>query len=142
MLLRKMQYSDIDTITKYEEIYLGSTLGKNHFEIELKNPYAYFLVALDNDKIVGYISSTLEEMGEILNFFVIKEYQNIGIGSALLNEVIEQSRIKKVKSIYLEVNENNLNAIALYKKFGFVLSHKRKNYYKDGDAYVLIKEIN
>ncbi len=142
MKLRKLEEKDIDIIIKYEELYLGSSLGRNQFEIELKNPYAYFIVAEIDNNIVGYISSTLEEFGEILNFFVVYEYRNQGIGKALLNSVILEAKKNKIKSLYLEVSEKNNNAINLYKTFDFKVSHVRKNYYKDSDAYVLIKEFN
>lgn len=142
MKLRRLEERDIDTIIKYEELYLGSSLGRNQFEIELKNPYAYFIVSEIENKIVGYISSTLEEYGEILNFFVVSEYRNQGIGKTLLNSVIEEAKKNKIKSLYLEVSEKNENAINLYKSFDFKVSHIRKNYYKDSDAYVLIKEFN
>lgn len=142
MQIRRMQGIDIDIIIKYEELYLGCSLGRNHFEIELENPYAHFLVALENNNIIGYISSTLEEQGEILNLFVVEEYRKQGVGKALLNSVIEEAKKNNVSSLYLEVSEKNINAIALYKSFDFKLSHVRKNYYKDSDAYVLIKEIN
>lgn len=142
MKLRKLEEKDIDTIIKYEELYLGSSLGRNQFEIELKNPYAYFIVAEIDNNIVGYISSTLEEYGEILNFFVVSEYRRLGIGKALLSNVIFEAEKNKIKSLYLEVSEKNINAINLYKSFDFKVSHVRKNYYKDSDAYVLIKEFN
>lgn len=142
MKLRRLKERDIDTIIKYEELYLGSSLGRNQFEIELKNPYAYFIVSEIESKIIGYISSTLEEYGEILNFFVVSEYRNQGIGKTLLNSVIEEAKKNKIKSLYLEVSEKNENAINLYKSFDFKVSHIRKNYYKDSDAYVLIKEFN
>jgi len=142
MKLRRLEERDIDTIIKHEELYLGSSLGRNQFEIELKNEYAYFIVSEIENKIVGYISSTLEEYGEILNFFVVSEYRNQGIGKTLLNSVIEEAKKNKIKSLYLEVSEKNENAINLYKSFDFKVSHIRKNYYKDSDAYVLIKEFN
>lgn len=142
MKLRRLEERDIDTIVKYEELYLGSSLGRNQFEIELKNPYAYFIVCENENEIVGYISSTLEEYGEILNFFVVNEYRKQGIGKVLLNSVILEAKKNKIKSLYLEVSEKNENAINLYKSFEFKVSHIRKNYYKDSDAYVLIKEFN
>ena len=39
----------------------------------------------------------------------------------------------------LEVKEDNLKAISLYKKHGFKVIHIRKNYYKDKDALIMEK---
>ena len=137
-----MGLSDIDEIVKFEEMYFGQTLGLNHFKIELNNPYAYFIVCKENDKTLGYISSTLEEMGEILNFFVVEEYRKKGIGKFILDNVILEAKKRNVKSLYLEVSEKNIGAISLYKKCGFNIVRIRKNYYKDSNAYVMIKEFN
>jgi len=141
MQINKMEISDIDEIIKYEEQYLGTTLGKDYFLQTIKDEYSYFLVAKENDKIVGYISSTLDTYAEILNFFVVSEFRGKGIGNKLLNCVIQKAQDSKCKSIYLEVNEINENAIALYLKNGFIKDHIRKNYYKDHDAYAMIKEL-
>lgn len=137
-----MNINDIDIIMSYENLYFGQTLGKNHFEIELKSDTSYFLV-LENDlkEIIGYISSTVDEYAEILNFFIKDSERGKGLGEKLLNEVIKEATLRKCKSIYLEVNVNNANAIALYKKCGFIVDHIRKAYYKDTDAYAMIKEL-
>ena len=43
--------------------------------------------------------------------------------------------------MFLEVNENNAPAIALYTSRGFEISRIRKNYYKSGNALVLRKRV-
>ena len=65
-----MTREDISQVMSYEELYFGQTLGENHFNIELNSEEAYFLVLEDDNKeIAGYISSTVDEYAEILNFF-------------------------------------------------------------------------
>lgn len=136
-----MNESDIDSVLKLEENYLDSSLGREHFLIALKDSYSYYLVAEEDNKIVGYISSTIDEYSEILNFVVDGSYQGKGIGTKLLLNVVDKARNFNSKSIYLEVNEINQKAISLYIKNGFRKDHVRKNYYKNNDAYVLIKEL-
>lgn len=55
------------------------------------------------------------------------EYQNEGIGSILLNEIIEDSEQKK-RPIYLETS--TLNNLPWYKKFGFQIYHELDLSYK------------
>ena len=141
MIIRQMTSSAIDTIVKLEEENLGTTLGDTYFNRMIDDNSAYFLVALIDDKIVGYISSTIDTYSEILNFFVIEEARRKGLGYELLKKVIEKAIESKSKSIYLEVNEHNEGAIALYLKCGFKIDHIRKNYYKDANAYAMIKEL-
>ena len=137
-----MTREDISQVMSYEELYFGQTLGENHFNIELNSEEAYFLVLEDDNKeIAGYISSTVDEYAEILNFFVVEKYRGQGLGKELLNEVIREANQRKCVSIYLEVSVLNQNAIALYKQCGFKVDRIRKAYYKDIDAYAMIKEL-
>ena len=73
-----------------------------------------------------------------------KEKRKLGIGTMLLSKLIEILREQKMEPITLEVNENNIPAINLYKKFGLKESHIRKNYYVNDnneteDAIVMVR---
>ena len=48
------------------------------------------------------------------------DYQNMGIGTALLQHIINVARTKKISKIHLNVSSENVRAIHLYKKVGFV----------------------
>ena len=107
------------------------------------NPYAHYLVLEINEEVGGYLGLWITgENAEIINFYIAKKYQGQGFGSMLLDFTINLCKLSKVKHISLEVRKNNLPAIKLYEKFGFVFSHIRKSYYRDGtDAKVLIKKL-
>ena len=125
--IRRMTFQDIDEVVRLENDLLGETLGKEMLEEELNRQILTLLVALDNDKIIGYLSSYfLDGEGEIYNFVVDRSYQRQGIGTLLLNETI---RMNKVKTILLEVKESNLQAINFYLKNDFHQISIRKNYY-------------
>lgn len=64
------------------------------------------------------------------------EYQNAGIGSVLLNEIIEDSEHKK-RPIYLETS--TLKNLPWYKKFGFQIYHELDLSYK---LFFLKREMN
>ncbi len=49
---------------------------------------------------------------------ILPEYRGMGIGTALLESLIEESN-KTIKPIRLEVFHNNLRALHLYEKVGF-----------------------
>lgn len=78
----------------------------------------------------------------IANIAVRKDLRNLKIGSKLLKALINEASTK-AQSITLEVNEKNLPAICLYKKYGFETLGKRKNYYNNQhDAYIMTKYIS
>ena len=59
-----------------------------------------------------------------LGLTVHDAYQNMGIGTALLNHLIDVARMKKLTKIWLQVSADNDRAIYLYKKAGFTVEGK------------------
>ena len=94
----------------------------------------------ENSEFVGYISIRIENnIGEI-GMSVLKNYQGKGIGSKLTSYIIDFARSNNCKKIKLAVWENNIKAINLYKKFGFIIKSEKKNFYDNGDS-VLYMEL-
>ena len=76
---------------------------------------------------------------DIMNVVTKKDIRNSGVGSALFSAIIDYAKSNKVKKITLEVNENNLSAIHLYEKFGFVKIAERKKYYNGTDTAIIMQ---
>ncbi len=76
---------------------------------------------------------------EIFSVAVSGSFRRRGIASKMLEFLISNVA---VASIVLEVAENNHAAISLYKKFGFEVIGKRKNYYEESDALIMILNLN
>ena len=75
-----------------------------------------------------------------INYFAINnEFQRKGLGTFLMNFLINQCAKLKLFKLSLEVSESNLPAIEFYKQFNFLTVGIRKNYYKDGTS-ALLKE--
>ena len=142
--IRLMDQFDIDQVVEGEEKVFGESLGYDMLYSELvMNPFAnYFVLDIDGN-VCGYIGVWIDvDHSEIINVYVDQEYQSMGFGSMMLEFVIELCTMSNVPNISLEVRRSNEKAIKLYNKYGFVYSHDRKKYYKDGeDALVLIKEL-
>lgn len=142
MKISNVSVCDIDEIVKYEQLYFDSSLGYDYINNDLNNPYARYIKALEDDKLVGYISINVDTFGEVLNFFVIEGYRNKGIGQMLFDAALTHFRDNKCKSVSLEVKETNMGAIKFYEKNGFKKNHIRYNYYKDhSNAILMIKEM-
>ena len=76
----------------------------------------------------------------IMNIAVRIDKRKLGIGSILLNKLIELAKFSNCTSILLEVNENNIPAIALYEKYHFERIGLRKKYYNNTDNAILMKK--
>ena len=138
-----MNIDDINEVIEGETKIFGESLGYDMLYTELKaNPFSHYFVLEIDKKVCGYIGTWIEEdHAEIINFYVLEEYQNMGFGSMMLEFVIKLVKMSKVPVLSLEVREHNTKAIALYEKYGFKYSHTRKQYYSNGeDALVLLLE--
>jgi diaminopimelate decarboxylase len=100
------------------------------------------VVAVSGDRIVGHVYIQRERHPvtkhvATLGIAVASDFRGKGIGSALLIEAIDWAKSVRVEKIVLSVYPNNVDAIALYRKFGFVeegrlARHSRKSYgYED-----------
>jgi ribosomal-protein-alanine acetyltransferase len=81
---------------------------------------------------------------EIENIAIDGPAQRFGLGSRLLNHVLDLARARGAESIFLEVRESNRAARFLYEKWSFVESGRRKQYYQgpQEDAIVYRREFS
>lgn len=124
-------------LTDFDDFWTASTLAQ---ELENKqNLNSHYFVAKMQNEIVGFAGCLLiiDEMN-IMNIVVRKNKRKLGIGSFLLQYIIEFAKKQNATSITLEVNINNMAAIYLYKKYGFEQIGIRKKYYHNTDDAILM----
>ncbi len=83
----------------------------------------------EEEKLVGFILVGYREQQGQKYFYdaatgIRQEYQKRGIGSALLEEIINEMRVEGIDKFRLEVLENNITAQELYTKQGFRVNRK------------------
>jgi len=104
------------------------------------------LVAKENHKVVGFVIAMIyvdrnKLSGHILTIDVSLAHRRKGIGQMLLQEVEKILKAKGVKTCHLEVREDNVAAISLYRKFSYQKIGKLKNYYGKADGIYLKKAL-
>ncbi|MBI4743264.1 MAG: ribosomal protein S18-alanine N-acetyltransferase [Actinobacteria bacterium] len=115
------------------------TIGMFVSELRRKDLGIYF-VAKTGKKVIGYGGLiTIGDEGHIMNLAVDNKFQNQGVGSLLLLNLINAAVKKGAKRLTLEVRKSNSKAQAFYRKFGFSETGIRKEYYHDNkeDAIIL-----
>ena len=106
------------------------------------NPYLKIITYVEKDKIIGFLLySLIYDRIEIEQFEVITKERGKGIGDKLLKYLIEKYKKRDIKNITLEVKEDNIAAINLYKKYGFKKVSTREKYY-DGINGLLMERTN
>lgn len=136
--IRKMNKEDLEEISKdlimYDEFW-----NKNILESEFKNENSEYFVLIDYSKIIAFAGILVGvDSCEIMNIAVNKEFRRTGYGSKMLKYLINRTKELGKQELLLEVNENNVPAIELYKKFGFKIDGYRKNYYNGEEDAILM----
>ncbi len=114
---------------------------------EFENDFSHFFGFFLEDKIVGYACIRIMfEEAQVCNIAVLPQYQRQGIGSKLVQQLINFSTESQCDVIELEVNTANEKAVGLYLKNGFVIAGTRPNFYRKStyptkDAYTMLKQL-
>lgn len=134
---------NIELFNNFNDTYFNETGKRLNISKEFKdNPYINYMVYVLGDKIVGYLSyEDIFDRYEISNLYVLYNYRGNKIGSYLIQELINRAKLSNIKNITLEVNKENLVAINLYKKYGFVPVAIRERYYSGVDGILMEKEM-
>ena len=138
-----MNESHVEAIAELEKLCFSDPWSVNSISSELNNALSLWLVALDEDKVVGYVGSqSVMGWSDMMNLAVHPDYRRQKIGENLVKKLIEMLRERENTCLTLEVRISNFSAIALYEKIGFVQVGKRPNYYHNPkeDALILRKE--
>lgn len=137
----KMSLTDLNSIKSVLTSDFDNFWNFETLKEELNSDFSEFFIAKnEHNQIIGFVGLKIVfDEADIMNIVVKKSLRNMGIGSYLLNYIIQFAIDKKIASISLEVNETNKFAISLYKKFGFKCISIRRKYYKDGDALIMKK---
>jgi diamine N-acetyltransferase len=109
--------------------YLEKAFNLKQLEDELSNPSSEFFFVFFNNELAGYLKVNIndaqsEDMGnealEVERIYIKSNFQKHGLGKYLLNTAVEMAKVHNKTKIWLGVWEKNENAIAFYKKVGFI----------------------
>lgn len=127
--------------------YLEKAFHSKQLEKELSNAYSQFFFIFFNSEVAGYLKvntddAQSEEMDEdsleIERIYIKNNFQKNGLGKYLLNKASEIALEHNKQKIWLGVWEKNENAIAFYKKMGFVQTGTHSFYMGDEEQTDLI----
>lgn len=126
--------ADLDQVMAIEQRVYPFPWSRGNFEDSLAQGYIACLLR-DAERVIGYflLMPVLDEV-HLLNISVDADLQHAGYGQRLMREMIDVARARAMRLILLEVRVSNLRAIALYRRFGFDVIGRRKNYYPAADS--------
>lgn len=156
--LQKIGYETFNETFKYQnspenmEAYLEKAFNLEQVEKELSNTSSHFFFVYVNNEIAGYLKVNIddaqsEEMGneslEIERIYIRNNFQKHGLGKYLYNKAIDIAMEYKKKKVWLGVWEKNENALAFYKKMGFVQTGAHSFYMGDEEQvdFIMVKTL-
>ena len=166
--ISRPKYEDIQVINEFFELVIRDTFERNDIEdlvdtiaeeiedkrrclnqdIESDGKNRYFLIAKEDDKIVGSIeygpsnelissctNGEVKELIEIGTVFVHPDYQEKGIGSRMLNLIFIELERNRIKEFCLDSGYKSAQKIWI-NKFGNPNYHLKNYWGEDADHMV------
>jgi len=144
MILTKMLPLHIDGVKELLDICFGeSAWSRESIRDQLENPVSYCAVAMDEERVIGYIAfERIADEGSLVELAVAPKYRKKGIGRELTQLML--TSCSGMRTVCLEVRASNAPAIALYRAAGFVPISTRRGYYDNPreDAVIMIYYVN
>ena len=139
--VREATDKDIPAILELEKLCFVAPWGEKEVRYEMHdNPVSNFWVIELEQKeqnlksVVGFCDywHTFDS-ATIAQICVHPTLHRKQLGSAMMDEIINDCYAKKVRTLTLEVRENNQKAINFYLKHGFKKELLKERYYSNGD---------
>lgn len=148
IVLRPLRAADLSRVAQLEVELFGRSAWSYGMLAEELGALGRWYVAAEEvredrvgpGEVVGYAGLWFDgELSQIMTIGVATGAQQGGVGSRLLEALLDRSRALGARGVLLEVAVTNGPAIAMYEKFGFVRLGVRKRYYQpeDVDAYTM-----
>ncbi|MDA7026577.1 GNAT family N-acetyltransferase [Bacillus sp. CLL-7-23] len=156
--LQEISYETFNETFKHQNspesinAYLEKAFNLKQLERELSDVSSQFFFVSFDQEVVGYLKvntsdAQSEKMGdellEIERIYIKKKCQKHGLGKSLLKKAVEIAQEHNKKKIWLGVWEKNENAIAFYKKMGFIQTGAHSFYLGDEEQidYIMTKTL-
>ena len=143
--VRPMAEADLERVAGIESSAFSTPWKATTFRNLLDRPGAVLLVLeVPSHPVAGYaVLWCIQDQGELANIAVVPELRDRGLGTFLLDRLIEVAAGRGVESLYLEVRVSNLRAHSMYASRGFQEIGVRRDYYEKPreDGRVLVKRL-
>lgn len=102
-----------------------------------------YYAAVEGNATVGFVDIEFKgKQAQILGLAVVREFQNKGIGSALLEKALSRAREEECEAVALLVSEDNPGAQSLYERFGFKFHGRLEKKIWDKNVLVFWKTLD
>jgi ribosomal-protein-alanine N-acetyltransferase len=145
--LRQMTEDDLPAVMRIERStfpFDAWSEGMLRGELADQPRTRHYIVAVAGEEIVGYAGlAAAGDQADVQTIAVSAPMQRVGVGSAMLKELLAEAVRRGATAVFLEVRADNPPAQAMYERFGFERIGLRRDYYDDGtDAVMMMRKLN
>ncbi|MDP2356559.1 MAG: ribosomal protein S18-alanine N-acetyltransferase [Beijerinckiaceae bacterium] len=137
VLVRPLDASDSQSCASIHAACFAHSWPASEIEAMAASSNISALSAIDgrSDDLLGFVISRIVlDEAEVLTIAVAIDCRRRGVAATLLETHLSELAMERVRRLFLEVEEGNAGALALYKKFGFVEKGRRDGYYRKADG--------
>jgi len=147
MSIRTATLNDLDRLMKLEErSFISDRFTRAQYKHLLTKAHATIYVIDQLEQILGAAvllwrkgSST----AKLYSFMIDPAFQGRGLGGQLIDRCVTECQKRGCRTLALEVRMDNLKAIKLYERHGFIRQSLLANFYADGtDGYEMRRPIS
>jgi len=139
-------YPGIITI-KQIEYMLGQRYSPDAIRAEIESGAAHWLKLDVNGELGGFASyetNRVQRSVKLDKLYVHALFRGRGCGAALIRHVEQAALAQDCDQVYLQVNRNNFDSIAVYRRIGFEVMDRVRTDIGAGfymDDYVMAKDV-
>jgi ribosomal-protein-alanine N-acetyltransferase len=144
-----MTEHDLVEVCAIEAMTELSAWGWDAYHAEMQSPIDTIMLvarigsASSEYELAGFIVARLiaDEL-HVNNVAVRSEFRGRGLGSKMLRTSLEQARQRNARMAQLEVRATNVAAQGLYRRCGFEVVGRRRNYYRAPTEDALLMSLS
>ena len=146
VVCRRVGVNRIDDLLALEALCFNGDLSvRRNLRHLLRSPSAYCIGAYQRGNIVGSMTVLFRSnssSARLYSLAVAPSFRGMGLGRRMLKLAEREARLRGCNRMRLEVRMDNIPAIFLYERAGFVDTQLLPGYYEDGaHAFVMRKEL-
>ncbi len=139
--IRRMGQRDLSAVAALEKATFAAPWRSGAYTRAVADPHHNFFVAELDGRLIAYAGLWVEQnRAHIAKIAVHEDHRRRGIGTAMLQHLLDHARRLGLGEAYLEVRRGNLAAQDLYRRAGFRFDRIQARAYPDDgeDALVFV----
>jgi ribosomal-protein-alanine N-acetyltransferase len=143
LAIRRMTLEDVPAVHEIDTLSFSLPWPERSFNFELTgNPVSRSWVVESDGRVTAMLVLWLiVDEAHIATIATHPEFRRQGIGERLMIAALLSARAEGAARAFLEVRAGNSAALAMYKKYGFVVAGVRLRYYKDNNEDAILMNL-